>query len=139
MAFEQVTLRFERMLPAEPARGMVPAYHFRVLVGRALDAGHVNFRVGDTPHILVSAGHIGFRIHEHFRGHHFAQQACQALAPFVRQVYRVVTITCDPGNLASQRTIERLGARFIDEVAVPPGDPQYEHGSRRKRRYQWTP
>jgi hypothetical protein len=37
------------------------------------------------------------------------------------------------------RTIERLGARFIDEVVVPPYDPHYQRGSRRKRRYRWTP
>jgi hypothetical protein len=37
------------------------------------------------------------------------------------------------------RTIERLGASLIDEVAVPPHDPHYQRGSRSKRRYRWTP
>jgi predicted acetyltransferase len=66
-------------------------------------------------------------------------QACHAIAPFVRSIYRSVTITCDPDNLASRRTIERLGAKFVDEVAVPPHDPHYQRGSRIKRRYRWTP
>ena len=39
----------------------------------------------------------------------------------------------------SIRIIERLGARFTDEVPVPPHDPHFQRGSRRKRRYQWRP
>jgi tagatose 1,6-diphosphate aldolase len=50
-----------------------------------------------------------------------------------------VTITCDPDNLASIRTIERLGASFADEVPVPPHDPHFQRGSRSKRRYRWIP
>jgi tagatose 1,6-diphosphate aldolase len=139
LAFEEVTLRFAKILPGDPPRGLVPAYHYRILTSAGADAGHINFRLGDTPHVLLSVGHIGFEITEGFRGHGYARQACRAIAPFVRSVYRSVTITCDPGNQASRRTIERIGARFIDEVTLPPDDPQYQGGSRIKRRYQWTP
>jgi len=127
------------MLPGEPARGFVPAYHFRILRADGTDVGHVNFRVGDTPHVLGSAGHIGFGVLEAFRGHGYARLACLALAPFVRVLYPVVIITCDPDNVASRRTIERLGASFIGVVAVPPEDPQYQAGSRWKRLYRWVP
>jgi hypothetical protein len=37
------------------------------------------------------------------------------------------------------RTIERLGAVFLDEIAIPKHDPHYAHGVRVKRRYQWSP
>ena len=50
-----------------------------------------------------------------------------------------VLITCDPDNLPSSKTIEKLGASFIDEVAVSPTEPGYRRGSRVKRRYRWTP
>jgi predicted acetyltransferase len=60
------------------------------------------------------------------------------LAPFVRSLYPTVTITCDPDNHASRRTIEQLGASFVDEVPVPPNDPHYERGSWTKQRYRWT-
>jgi tagatose 1,6-diphosphate aldolase len=132
-------LRFVRMLPGDAALGQVPAYHFRILVAGESDAGHINFRVGDTPHVLTCAGHIGFEVRESFRGHHYALQACRAIAPLVRRMYPAVTITCDPENCASRRTIEKLGARFIDQVPVPPNDPQYLRGSREKRRYEWRP
>ena len=135
----EITLRFAQVVPGEPSRGFVPYFHFRILAADGSDAGHINFRVGDTEHVLVCAGHIGFEIAEAFRGRRYALQACHAIAPFVRSIYRSVTITCDPDNLASRRTIERLGAEFVDEVAVPPHDPHYQRGSRIKRRYRWTP
>ncbi|MGH8149494.1 MAG: GNAT family N-acetyltransferase [Steroidobacteraceae bacterium] len=80
---------------------------------------------------------IGFEISERSRGHGYARQACLALAPFIRTFYKSVAITCDPDNMASRRILERLGAEFVDEVAVPSRDPHYLRGSRAKRRYLW--
>ena len=139
MSHGEVNLRFVRLIPGDPARGIVPAYHFRIVLADGSDAGHLNFRVGDTGHVRISAGHIGFGVDVAFRGHGYARGACVAVAPFVRKFYEAVIITCDPDNHASRRTIEHLGATFLDEVPVPPNDPQYQRGSRRKRRYQWTP
>jgi tagatose 1,6-diphosphate aldolase len=139
LSFGEVRLRLVRIVPGDASRGLVPFYHFRILAADERDAGHINFRVGDTEHVRHCAGHIGFEINESFRGRRFAFQACQAIAPFVRLIYDAVILTCDPDNPASIRTIERLGAGFIDEVAVPPHDPHYERGSRSKKRYRWEP
>ena len=139
LSFDEVSLRFAKAVPGEPSRGFVPYYHFRILVADGTDVGHINFRVGDTEHVRICAGHIGFEILESFRGHGYALKACRAIATFVRSVSGAVTITCDPDNSASIRTIERLGASFVDEVPVPSHDPQYQRGSRSKRRYKWTP
>jgi predicted acetyltransferase len=138
LASGQVRLRFAQVFPGDAPRGFVPYYHFRILIAGNLDVGHINFRVGDTEHVRTCAGHIGYEIIESFRGHGFARQACEALAPFIRSMYPAVTITCDPDNYASKRTIEQLGARFVDEVPVPPEDPHNERGSRTKHRYRWT-
>jgi RimJ/RimL family protein N-acetyltransferase len=138
LSFGQVRLRFVQIVPGNPSRGFVPAYHFRILNAAGADAGHINFRMCGTEHVRVCAGHIGFEILEAARGHGYAFEACRALAPFVRSFYDSVTITCNPDNVASIRTIERLGARFMDEVPVPPHDPHFKH-SRSKKRYQWTP
>jgi len=139
LSFGEVTLLFIRIVPGDPARDFVPAYHFRILVDDGSDVGHLNFRVGDTGHVRICAGHIGFEILKPFRGRGYAFQACRAVAPLVRSFYDAVTITCDPDNRASRRTIERLGATFTDEVPIPPDDPHYQRGSRSKRRYRWTP
>jgi tagatose 1,6-diphosphate aldolase len=132
-----VTLRFDKIVPADGKPGIVPYYHFRILKADGTDVGRINLRIGDTEHISIIVGHIGYEILEAHRGHGFALQACRAIAPFVRTIYPAVIITSDPENLASVRTIERLGAEFLGEVPVPPNDPQYQRGSRRKRRYRW--
>jgi tagatose 1,6-diphosphate aldolase len=140
LSSDEVSLRFDKIVPGDPALGFVPYYHFRIILAAdGADAGHINFRVGDTEHVRICAGHIGFVVLEAFRGHGYALQACRALAPFVASIYDSVIITCDPDNLASRRTIERLGACFIDQVPVPPHYPSYQKGSRHKRRYQWKP
>jgi tagatose 1,6-diphosphate aldolase len=138
LAFGRVRLRFVRIVPGDESRGLVPAYHFRIVNGEGADVGHINFRVGDTDHVRVCAGHIGFEVLQDFRGRGYALEACRALAPFVRSIYSVVTITANPDNSASIHTIEKLGATFFDEAPVPPHDPAFSAGARRKRRYQWS-
>ena len=139
LAFGEVSLQFVKVLPGDPSRGFVPSYHFRIVTRDGSEVGHVNLRIGDTQHVLLCAGHIGFQIKEKSRGHGYAFQACRALAPFIRSFYLEVIITCDPDNIASRRTIERLGASFLEEIAVPPEDAHFQRGSSTKRRYRWTP
>ena len=139
LSHANVTLRLRGIVSGEPERGLVPYYHFRIVLADGTDVGHINFRVGDREHIHVFAGHIGFVIEESFRGNGYALQAARAIAPLVGMIYEVVTITCDPDNFASIRTIEKLGAVYADTVDIPPHDPSYRHGARVKRRYHWTP
>jgi len=134
-----VILHFVEIVPGDAGEDLVPSYHFRILLADGTDVGHINFRVGDTRHISNCAGHIGFAITEAHRGHGYARLACQALARFVRTIYDNVLITCNPDNHASRRTIERLGAEFIDEVNVSAEDAHDNPLARRKRRYRWTP
>ncbi len=137
LAHGEVSLRFGGIVPADGRPGIVPYYHFRILTAGGKDVGRINLRVGDSYHVKIIVGHVGYEIAEAYRGHGYALQACRAIAPFVQTIYPEVIITSDPENVASVRTIERLGAEFIEEVPVPPEDPQYARGSRRKRRYCW--
>jgi tagatose 1,6-diphosphate aldolase len=139
LVHDKVSLRFIEYVPTEDSSGLAPFYHFRIIAEGCGEVGHINFRVGSSEHVQLCAGHIGYAVDEKFRGHHYALQACHALAPFVRSIYREVVLTCNPDNYASIKTIERLGATFIDEVAIPKHDPGYSRGARRKRRYRWEP
>jgi predicted acetyltransferase len=137
LAAGEVQLHFSRIIDGDSARDLVPFYHFRIITQDGQDAGHINFRVGDTDHIRLFAGHLGFEIAEPFRGRGWAAQACRAIAPFVRTLYDSVIITCDPDNLASRRTMEKLGAQFLDEVSVARPVSHCD-GIRTKRRYEWS-
>ncbi len=134
-----IRLAFERMVTPDSGGELVPFYHFKVLGEDGAIVGHINFRVGETRHVNLCAGHIGFEIRPEHRGHSYALYACRALAPLVQRYYERVILTVDPGNRPSIRTIEKLGARFLDEIDVPPEDPAYAAGARRKRRYEWAP
>ena len=58
-------------------------------------------------------GNIGYCIKPAHRGHHYAALACFLLADIaLARGMDYLTITCDPDNAASRRTIEFLGARF---------------------------
>ncbi len=132
-----VVLEFAQAVPADPVLELVPYYHFRITTAEGGDAGFINFRLGDSERILLYAGHIGYEVFEPYRGNRLALAACLAIGPFVRTIYESVIITCNPDNEPSRRTIERLGARFLNEIPVPPEEPAYANGSRAKRRYEW--
>lgn len=134
-----IRLRYVETLPGDPRLGFVPSLRFHIVTDGNEEAGRIHLRIGNTPHVRWYAGHVGYEVYEGFRGDGLALKACRALAPFARTVAPSLVITCDPDNTPSMRTIERLGVLFLGEVDVPPEDPQYASGSRRKRRYRWRP
>ena len=137
--FDDIRVVFVSITEGDLQRGFVPGYHFRILNASGLDVGHLNFRVGDTEHVRLAAGHLGFAIADEHRGNRYASKACLALAAWIASFNEPLWITTDPDNLPSIRSIERIGGVFIDEVDVPRGDPHYLRGSLRKKRYRWNP
>jgi tagatose 1,6-diphosphate aldolase len=136
LTHEDVRLFYVGVMPGDDERGLAPYYHHRILVDSA-DVGHINFKVSDSDHVRLYAGHVGFEVKPMYHGHGYASKACRALVPLMNRYYDEVIFTADPDNLASIRTIEGLGACFLDEQPVPPTDPQHTRGSRIKRRYGW--
>ncbi len=149
-----VSLVFEKIMTPKPGGELVPFYHFKIRTQKNNPlndqdktpnnkqknkiVGHINFRVGETMHIQLVAGHVGYEILPKSRGNYYAYFACLALKPFIRSHYQKVLLTVDPINLASIKIIEKLEAMFIDEMIVPTDDPAYLNGARLKRRYSWV-
>jgi len=137
-------LRLIERTPADHERGFAPASRFAMVhSGSGVVMGNINLRVGDTEHLSMYRGHIGFGVHEPFRGNRLALRGCRLLATLARHHAIVpVWLTCDQGNLSSRRTIEALGAEFVETVTMPPDYPYvdyYPPESRSKRRYRWFP
>lgn len=119
--------------------GWSPYYIFDICIESVKEpVGRIVFRCGsDMEHEF--AGHIGYSVDESYRGHHYALQACLALKPFIRSLgYHHVLITCSPDNIASKKTIEKLGAEFV-ETKVIPSDLRKEFtvSETHKRIYYW--
>jgi predicted acetyltransferase len=124
--------------PANPARKWVPAYRFAMhLDGVDHAVGRLSLRIGNTHTIEYYAGHIGYEVAAAFRGHRLAERSCRLILPLARRHgFEVLWITCNPDNLASRRTCERLGAELVEIVDVPPDNDVFEPGGERKCRYR---
>ena len=115
--------------PREPGGAPAPP---AVRVG-----GTITLRVGSTAALDYYYGHLGYHVYPPARGRHLAERACRLLTGLARRHgLATLWITCDPRNAASRRTCERLGARFVETVAVPKSDPLYARGEREKCRYR---
>jgi predicted acetyltransferase len=124
--------------PGDPSIGYVPAYRFKMTqVGQGEAVGRIELRVGDTPHILMYGGHIGYRVFEAHRGHRYAARACWLILPLARShAMQTLWITCDPDNIPSRRTCELAGAELVEIVDLPEDTDMYRAGERQKCRYR---
>jgi predicted acetyltransferase len=126
-----------RRIPASPVKGYVPAYHFEMRhPGKKAVLGSIRLRVGPIAKLRY-AGHIGYGVHKRFRGHRYATRSCQLLLPLARaHGLKAVWLTTDPKNIASQKSCELAGAKYIETVRLPKTNEQYTQGDRYKRRYR---
>jgi tagatose 1,6-diphosphate aldolase len=100
-------------------------------------AGGVSLRTGTTEAVERYYGHVGYHVYPPARGRGYAARACRLLLPLARRHgLRALWITCNPENVASRRTCERLGAVLVDTIPVPANDPLYARGDTQKCRYR---
>lgn len=133
----EIELRIKEKLPADALKKFVPAYSFSIhLLGKEEIIGFLNLRVGFNESI-VYAGNIGYSINEAYRGNHYAQKACEIVIKVARaHGMKELVITCNPDNMPSRRTCERLGASLLEVVDLPEWTEMYQEGERQKCRYQ---
>ena len=127
--------------PPDPNADRVPVYHFWMRwtprVDRAAIVGGLSLRIGETPDIVRHIGHVGYNVYPPARGHRFAERAVRLVLPLAR-LHRMnhLWITANPEDAASRRTIERLGAEFVDTVELPTTHALRERGETHKSRYR---
>ena len=101
--------------------GFDPYTIFLIMVDNE-EVGRLVLRSGDE-YSRYFDGHIGYTIDEDYRGHHYAYQACLLLKEYVKD--KTLIITCDPDNIASKKTIEKLGCEYIETKPVPASLKKY--------------
>lgn len=132
----ELTLHLAKTVERDDAKQYVSTYHFEMRVVEQV-AGGIRFRAENDFDVESYAGHIGYNVAPEFRGRHFAERACRLLFPLARaHGFKCLWITCDPDNLASRRTCERLGAELIEVVALPAESDMYQDGERYKCRFR---
>lgn len=135
----EVDLVIRRLAPAAPAKEWAAAYHFDiVLTGTVQRVGQIDARVGYTNVLVKYGGHIGYGVNLAHRGRYFAAKACLLTRPvFQAHNMDVIWITCNPDNIPSRKTCEKVGCTFIEIVDLPSHLAMYKEGERQKCRYRW--
>lgn len=112
-------------------------YYFGIFLdGHEERVGEIELRLRDDRDTLLYLGQVGYSVEAGFRGQRLAARSLVLLKPLARRhQLRELWITCDPENLASQRTCELAGAVFHEVVNLPRGHLLYSVGLRQKCRY----
>ena len=106
--------------PPDPAMGFGREQIWRItLHDHRREIGQISYRDGESPCVYYY-GHIGYHIDAPWRGHHYATRACRLIRDEIRRSGKSsVVITCDPDNIPSRKTCERLGCLPERTVRVP--------------------
>ena len=120
-------------------KGFVPAYMFGIVsvTNKENFLGKIVLRVGDNEKTFYG-GHIGYKVEEELRGRNYASKACV----LVREValshgMKKLIISCNPNNIPSRRTCEKVGARLKNIVDLPKDNDLYQRGERQTCIYEW--
>jgi len=134
----ELTLVLSECRPRASSIFGVPYYTFDM---RHADTGEymgrIRLRVGWNEETIRYAGQIGYAVEPVFRGNHYAERACRLILPLARRHgLSELWITSQPDNLPSRRTLERLGAEFVEIVGVPDTYPLDTGAVRQKACYR---
>ena len=99
---------------------LLPFYYYDICVSD-IAVGKISVRIGNNYHSYYN-GHIGYEIDKAYRGNNYSHKACKLVFQVAKaHGINELIITCDESNIASFKTIEKLGAELI-EIEKPPED-----------------
>lgn len=134
----EIDLIIDEKVPANDKKGYVPAYKYFITLHNSKEhIGFIDIRIGHNKNTYYG-GNIGYTIYEPFRGHHYAAKACNIIKQIA--IYHNMTklyITCDPDNIPSRKTCEKLGLEFKGIIDLPEDNEMYLEGEKQKCLFEW--
>ena len=132
---DELVLRIIEKNPGDDK--MIPFYYYDIFRKSDMQAvGKISVRIGNNFHSYYN-GHIGYEIFEEYRGQGLACKACREVLSAARfHSMDFVYLTCDESNIPSQKTIERLGAEFVECAEVPREYFAWQEGMERQLIYK---
>ena len=107
-----------------------------VLKSQNVTVGKISFRIGHNYHSYYN-GNIGYEVDAEYRSNHYALLACQMMIKVAKyHGMDHMYLTCDFDNIASYKTIEKLGAKLIEEVQPPVDYIFYYEGIPKHKIYE---
>ncbi|MCF0109713.1 MAG: GNAT family N-acetyltransferase [Erysipelotrichaceae bacterium] len=132
----EFTLRLRRVIAACDDVDNVDTWLFEMVKGYK-SVGYCDLRLGMNEAIYY-AGQIGYHVYLPYRGHGYAYQACLIMFQIAKdQGLNELLITCSPDNMASRKTLEKLGGVLEATVDVPKWHWLYRKGEPVKQIYRF--
>lgn len=129
-----VDLRLSYQLSAEQAYDAVPCIFYDILIhGTSIKVGSIDMRL-TMDERMYYFGHIGYFISLLHRGNNYAYHACRIIFQIAKCEYNMheLIITCSPDNIASYKTLEKLGGTYLGVFDVPVGHELYQRNEKQK-------
>ncbi|ERJ12010.1 GNAT family N-acetyltransferase [Haloplasma contractile] len=135
----EIKLVLEGTSPQNKTLGHVPSYKFYITLHDHQETivGKIDLRIGFNEHTYYS-GHIGYEVYKPYRGNHYAAKACKIIKQ-VAKAHEMDTlyITCNPDNIASQKTCIHAGLTLIKIIDIPSHIDLYKYGEKQKCLFEW--
>lgn len=115
----------------------LPFYWWNIVLNNQ-NIGKISLRLADNLDAYWD-GNIGYEIDEEYRGHNYAYEATKLVIE-IAKMHNMSRLyfSCDSNNIASIKTIEKLGANFLEE-SIPSMDyVYYRRGIPKHRIYLLT-
>ncbi|WP_312814147.1 GNAT family N-acetyltransferase [Sedimentibacter sp.] len=134
----EIDLRIEEKIPPDEKKGYVPVYRYRITLHDSENSiGIIVIRIGYNEN-LYYGGNIGYFINEEYRENNYALKACKIIKDVaVAHGMNKIIITCNPDNIPSRKTCEKIGLEFKGVVSLPPHNEMYQRGEHQKCIYEW--
>lgn len=112
-----------RLIEFNPGNDVEIPFYWYEIIPKALNkpVGKISIRLGNNYHSYYN-GHIGYEVDEKYRGNGYSCQAAKLVFRVAKEHgMDFLYLVCDEDNVASYKTIEKLGGVLL-EITVPPKD-----------------
>ena len=131
---EVVDLRYRYETDENTAYDGIPTVYYDIYLHDTTErVGSIDLRLKMNEEMYYY-GHIGYNITPKHRGHHYSYEACKVLFKEAKEEYGLdeLFITCNPDNIASYKTLQRLNGELVEVVQVPKEHELYKRGDKMK-------
>ncbi len=116
-------------------KDLLPFYYYDIFLNDRF-IGKISMRIGSNFNSYYN-GNIGYEIEEKFRGNSYSFKACKLVIP-IAKAHRMseIILSCDDDNIASYKTIEKLGSELIEIIKPPEQYFAYRTNMKKQRIYR---
>lgn len=121
----------------EGDKEIIPFYYYDIIrKSDSATVGKISIRIGNNFHSYYN-GHIGYEVFEKYRKNGYAYKASLMVLDVARfHGMEFIYLTCAESNIASYKTIEKLGAELTEICNVPEQYFGWREGMEKQRIYK---